>query len=167
MKTTNIYTDGACSQNGTWSGGAGVYVEQELGTISAYMAETETTNNIMEMKAFLYALKLVHSNVPNTTIVNIHSDSAYVINTLKKRWYVGWINRAKDGVWQTSKKEPVKNQEIWEEILKTEKLLAFHTINIIKVKAHSGIKGNEMADKLAVKGKILGQDIEWRVIDEL
>ena len=65
----SIYTDGACSTNGTWNGGAGVFIKMhEVGNPEPnekgfYMAALQTTNNVMEMEAFLFALKHAQETV--------------------------------------------------------------------------------------------------------
>ena len=89
-KKINYYTDGACSTNGTWNGGAGLFVELENSKEHYYFSALETTNNIMELEALKQALKHAIYNSKAEDEINIHSDSAYVLNTLIKGWYLGW-----------------------------------------------------------------------------
>lgn len=134
-----IYTDGACSQNGTWDGGWAVVVVADGEVISEFGGhEKETTNNRMEMLAFIGALEYA-KNLPVQN-VSIHTDSAYVSNAFAQRWIVNWI---KNG-WKNSKKEPVKNKDLWE------KIISYEIPKIIKVKGHADNLYNNRVDKLAV-----------------
>ncbi|PWK13814.1 RNase HI [Tumebacillus permanentifrigoris] len=137
MREVTIYTDGACSGNpgpGGW--GAVLMFGEHLKELSG--GEKLTTNNQMELLGVIEALKVLKYPCK----VNVYSDSAYVINCFKSRWYVNW---EKNG-WVNSKKEPVSNQELWMELLK---LYRFHNVTWNKVKGHSGDKWNERCDELA------------------
>ncbi len=137
-----VWTDGACSiqLEGCPGGWGAVCVSEKLGTIELSGYEMETTNNRMEMKAFLAGLKtLVESDEFEKVI---HTDSAYISNCFAQKWYVNW---QKNG-WVNSKKEAVKNQDLWEEILE----VYTSDIQIVKVKGHSGNVHNEWADRIAV-----------------
>jgi ribonuclease HI len=108
-----------------------------------YGGEKNTTNNIMEMKAIIEALKLLKTyEIP----VEIYTDSAYISNCMNQKWYEKWI---KNG-WKTANKKPVKNKELWMEILKYADKI--NTITFHKVPGHSGVELNEKADELANKG---------------
>lgn len=139
MPQFEVYTDGACANNqgvGLQLGGwAAVFVDGP----SLSGRENETTNNRMEMRAVIEALK----NTPKGSSIKIYSDSAYVINCFKQKWIDRW---EKNG-WITSTKKPVENKDLWLEMRQLEKQ---RNIEWIKVKGHSGNKWNEMADKLAV-----------------
>jgi ribonuclease HI len=147
-----IYTDGACSQNGTWKGGWGVVIvvgdeNKILHTFDG--SAIDTTNNAMELTAFKRALEFCHIHSNEDYEFIIYSDSAYILNCFDQKWYVNW---RKNG-WRNAKKEPVANKELWESILWTyEELLSDNVdITLVKVKGHSGNKYNELADKLAVE----------------
>ncbi|NLJ89110.1 MAG: ribonuclease HI [Epulopiscium sp.] len=139
MEIFEIYTDGACSNNqseGLQAGGwAAVFVNGKA--ISG--GDRATTNNRMEMKAVIEALK----NTPPGSYVKIYSDSAYIINCFNQKWIDKW---EKNG-WLTSNKKPVENKDYWVEIRQLEKE---RKVEWIKVKGHSGNPWNEKADKLAV-----------------
>lgn len=137
-----IYTDGACSHNGTWDGGWGVVVVENDKVIHTFGGgEKETTNNRMEMQGFLGALEYIKENSIGNAI--IYTDSAYVYNAFDK----GWINNWQRNGWVNSKKEPVKNQDLWMKMLTT------FIPEIRKVKGHADDEYNNLADKIAV---------EWR-----
>jgi ribonuclease HI len=136
-KEVIVYTDGACSGNpgpGGW--GAVLMFGEHLKEISG--GEKVTTNQRMELMAVIEALKLLKYPCK----VKVHSDSAYLINCFKSRWYVNW---EKNG-WVNSKKEPVANRDLWEELLR---LYRMHQIEWVKVKGHAGVRWNERCDELA------------------
>lgn len=137
MKEITIYTDGACSGNpgpGGW--GAVLIFQGNQKEISG--GAKDTTNNIMEMTAVIEALKLLKE----PCIVNLHSDSAYVVNAFNEHWIDGWIAKG----WVNSKKEPVKNKELWLELIE---LTNKHKVKFIKVKGHSTNELNNRCDYLA------------------
>ena len=140
-----IYTDGACSgnQNKKNVGGYGAVLKYRGHTKEIYDGEINTTNNKMEIKACVEALKsLKRKDIP----VEVYTDSAYVCNCINQTWYVKW---QKNG-WINSKKEPVENKELWIELLHEVENL--DDVVFIKVKGHSGVELNEYADRLANKG---------------
>ncbi len=134
-----IYTDGACSGNPGPGGWGAILIwngkEKELSG-----GEGQTTNNRMEMKAVIEALKALKK--PCT--VSIHSDSALIINAMTKGWIENWQKKG----WRKADKKPVENKELWIEMLN---VIQPHQVKWIKVKAHSGIELNERVDQLAVK----------------
>jgi len=99
----------------------------------------ETTNNIMEMTAVIEALKLLK----RPCNVEIYSDSAYVVNAFEQGWIYGWQKNN----WKTASKEPVKNKELWEELIALIK--THNNVKFIKVKGHSDNKLNNRCDELA------------------
>ena len=104
---------------------------------------TGTTNQQMEIKAVTEALKKIKNNKHK---IAIYSDSAYVINCFKQKWYKGWITNG----WKNSKKQPVANKEFWEELLEVIND-NWYEIEWIKVKGHDGAFYNELADDLATE----------------
>ena len=137
MKKVTIYTDGACSGNpgpGGW--GAVLMYGSHRKELSGYAAET--TNNRMELLAAVEALKALKSPCK----VDLYSDSAYLVNAWKQHWLDGW---QKNG-WKNSKKEPVQNQDLWQELLRLAKI---HQVNWIKVKGHSDNVENNRCDEMA------------------
>jgi ribonuclease HI len=137
MKKIIIYTDGACSGN-PGDGGWGAilrYGEREI-EISGF--EQNTTNNKMELKAAIEALK----RLKEPCEVELYSDSAYMINAFEKYWIKNW----KTNGWKTSSKEEVKNSDMWKEL---DGFNSFHKIKWIKVKGHADNEYNNRCDKLA------------------
>ena len=142
MKKVEIYTDGACSGNpgpGGWGAvlryrsGEKVY-EKELSG-----GDASTTNNRMELTAFIEALGLLKEPCE----VHFCSDSQYVINGLEKGWAKSWRARG----WKKADKSPALNPDLWEKALE---LAEKHTITYVWVKGHAGHPENERCDRLAV-----------------
>ena len=143
MKQVEIYTDGACSGNpgpGGWgallryrSPGGRVYEKELSGGADA------TTNNRMELTAFIEALGLLSE----PCAVRYCSDSQYVINGLEKGWARAWRARG----WKKADKSPAQNPDLWEKALA---LAEKHTITYVWVKGHAGHPENERCDQLAV-----------------
>lgn len=136
-KEVIIYTDGACSGNpgpGGW--GTILMYRDSKKEISGY--KEDTTNNIMEITAVIEGLKLLKEPCK----VQVYSDSAYVVNAFNQHWIENWIKKN----WQNSKKEPVKNKELWLELYA---LVKQHEVQFIKVKGHSDNEFNNRCDELA------------------
>ena len=92
----------------------------------------------MEITAVLEALKILKEPCE----VDVYSDSAYVVNTFEKGWIDNWV---KSG-WKTASKDPVKNVELWKELLE---LMKKHNVTFHKVKGHSDNELNNRCDELA------------------
>ena len=135
-KNIDIYTDGACSGN-PGKGGWGVYLKIDNEEIEFNGSQDNTTNNRMELTAVIEALKYLK----NKSNINLFTDSKYVMQGIEE-----WIYNWKKNNWKTSRKEPVKNKELWIEL---DKLVSLHNIQWKWVKGHSGDYGNERADYLA------------------
>ncbi|MEQ8200308.1 MAG: ribonuclease HI [Syntrophomonadaceae bacterium] len=138
MKEIDIYTDGACSGN-PGPGGWGVVLLSGRHSKEIRGAEPETTNQRMELQAVIEALSAL--KVAGWK-VNVHSDSAYVVNAFNQKWLDKWQRNG----WVNSKKEPVANQDLWKQLLE---LTRANEVRIIKVKGHAGHVYNERCDELA------------------
>lgn len=151
-----IYTDGACSENPGPGGWAAVFnTASKCRTISGN--EKLTTNNRMELRAVVEAFKRIVSKKTNSnTQYDIFSDSAYVVNTINNNWLEVWQNNN----WQTTKREDVKNRDLWEEFneLRLKAIEQGICITIHKVKGHSGNTFNELVDKLAREESIKAKE---------
>lgn len=146
-----VYTDGSCQGNGKThnTGGYGVVVYKDNKIIDAHSnREENTTNNIQELKAILWTM--IHYGQKTETPI-VYTDSNYAFNTLTS-WMYNW---QKSG-WLKSDKKPPENLDLIQAyyyLVKTG-----YRIDLRKVSGHSGIKGNELADKLAT-GKINPEDL--------
>ena len=131
-----IYTDGACSGN-PGPGGWGVFIENSGNVTELSGRDENTTNNRMELKAVIEALKFFTINSKLT----IHTDSKYVMDGAS-RWIINW----KKNNWKTASKNPVKNKELWERL---DQLNYLKKIKWKWVKAHDTNKLNNEVDLLA------------------
>jgi ribonuclease HI len=140
MKNVTIYTDGACRGNGKENtiGAYGIVLIYNEVKKEIKKSFVNTTNNIMELSAVIDALSMLKEPCS----VKIYSDSAYVVNAINQNWIKSWI---KNG-WRTSSKEPVKNRELWEKLIK---LMETHEVKFIKVKGHADNQYNNRCDELA------------------
>lgn len=136
-KEVIIYTDGACSGN-PGPGGWGTILMYKDTKKEISGGNPDTTNNVMEITAVIEGLKLLKKPCK----VQVYSDSAYVVNAFNQHWIENWIKKN----WQNSKKEPVKNKELWLELYA---LVKQHEVNFIKVKGHSDNEFNNRCDELA------------------
>ena len=131
-----IYTDGSCLTNPGSGGWAAIINENNKKKI-IIGNEKNTTNNRMELLAPINALKGIKSGPK----IKIYTDSQYVKNGITE-----WINKWLNNDWKTSKKEDVKNKDLWIELYNLTKFL---DIQWIWVKAHDGNPLNEEVDLLA------------------
>ena len=149
MKEVTIYTDGACSGN-PGKGGFGVILNY-MGRIKEISEGFEcTTNNRMEIMAALTGLNALKEPCK----VILYSDSKYLVDSVNQKWIDSW---QKNG-WKNSKREKVKNKELFEELIK---LLTIHDVELRWVKGHDGHPENERCDFLATsaaKGDNLKED---------
>lgn len=141
MRLVEIYTDGACSGNPGPGGWAAILKYQDVEkAISGRVPGT--TNNRMELYSVISALRLLKGPCE----LKIHSDSAYLIDAFNRGWLKSWQAKG----WKTTGKEPVKNQDLWRELLE---LSAPHKVTWVKVKGHADDAYNNACDALA-RGEI-------------
>lgn len=138
MKTVTIYTDGACSGN-PGPGGWGAILEWNGVEKELSGGENPTTNNRMELLAVISALEKLNQSC----VVELYSDSKYVIDSLTKGWLDSWI---KNG-WRKADKKPVLNVDLWERLLP---LLSKHEVHYHWVKGHAENEKNNRCDQMAV-----------------
>ena len=139
MKTVTIYTDGACSGN-PGPGGWGAILEWNGVEKEISGGAPETTNNRMELTGVIRALELLKESC----VVELYSDSKYVIDALSKGWVYGW-GRKKG--WIKSDKKPALNVDLWEQLLP---LIDRHQVHYHWVKGHASNAKNNRCDELAV-----------------
>ena len=133
-----IHTDGSCLENpgnGGWA--AIINMNGSIKKISG--SKKNTTNNRMELIAPINALKSINSDEE----IKIYTDSQYV-----KLGITEWINTWVKNNWKTSKKEEVKNKDLWTELYNLNRTLK---VKWVWIKAHAGNPLNEEVDLLAKK----------------
>ena len=108
MKTVTIYTDGACSGN-PGPGGWGAILAWQGHEKELSGGEAATTNNRMELTAVLTALALLKE----PCVVELYSDSKYVVDAIEKGWLYGWQKKG----WIKADKKPVLNVDLWQQLL--------------------------------------------------
>ena len=138
MKTVEIYTDGACSGN-PGPGGWGAILRYKETEKELSGGAADTTNNRMELTAVIEALALLKE----PCIVELYSDSKYVIDGLSKGWAKGWQKRG----WIKSDKKPALNPDLWERLLA---LTDRHEMHYHWVKGHAENEKNNRCDQMAV-----------------
>ncbi|HLT61151.1 MAG TPA: ribonuclease H [Microlunatus sp.] len=129
-----VFTDGACAGNPGPGGWAWAVDESYF----AAGADPATTNQRMEIRAALEAVTALDGPLL------VVSDSTYVVNCFRDRWWRGWLDRG----WVNSAKKPVANRDLWEPLIEAVRDrgdVAFHW-----VKGHSGDRMNDFVDHLAV-----------------
>ena len=141
MKVT-IYTDGS-SRGNPGPGGYGCvlqFVDTKGALHERELSQgfSNTTNNRMELLGVIVALEALK----RPCIVEVHSDSQYVVNAFNQHWVEGWQKRG----WKNAKKEPVKNIDLWKRLLAAKQK---HQVNFHWVKGHDGHEQNERCDTLA------------------
>lgn len=134
-----IYTDGGCSGNPGPGGWAFVALAQNGAMIACQSGgERQTTNNRMELRAVISALEFAQDMSAESVV--ICTDSQYVKNGI-----TDWIRKWKINGWKNSKKEAVKNRELWEEL---DDKVSHDRMSFRWVKGHAGIEFNEKCDQM-------------------
>lgn len=137
-----VYTDGACAGNpgpGGWA-----WAVAPTGSPSASGGEARSTNQRMEIRAVLEALRALDGPVV------VFSDSTYVVNCFRDRWWEGWLRRG----WVNSKRQPVANRDLWEPLVELVRSRE-DEVSFRWVKGHSGDPMNDLVDRLAVEAAAL------------
>ena len=138
MKQVTLYTDGACSGN-PGPGGWGAILEYKGHEREMSGGEDNTTNNRMELTAVIRGLMALKE----PCVVELYSDSKYVIDGLSKGWAAGWQKRG----WIKADKKPALNPDLWEKLLE---LTAKHEMHYHWVKGHAENPKNNRCDEMAV-----------------
>jgi len=132
-----LFTDGACSGNPGPGGWAAIIVDDGTERV-VFGAEPHTTNQRMELLAAIEGL----AAIPGRRRVDLHTDSAYVMNCFRDRWWEKWERNG----WLGAGKKPVTNRDLWERLLRETRR---HDVVWHKVKGHSGHVMNDRVDALA------------------
>lgn len=137
MKHIEMYTDGACSGNPGPGGWGTILVfkgrEKEM---SGFVPDT--TNNRMEIFAVVQGLRALKE----PCMIDVYSDSAYVVNAFLEHWIENWQRRG----WKKADKSAVENQDLWNQLLIC---MQPHTVTFHKVKGHADHPYNNRCDALA------------------
>lgn len=131
-----IATDGACKGN-PGPGGWGAIIRYGGHEKEIAGGEPETTNNRMELRAAIEALNALK----RPCRVKLSIDSTYVKDGITQ-----WVHNWQKNGWRTAAKKPVKNADLWQDLVQAVKR---HQIEWIWVKGHAGDVDNERADQLA------------------
>lgn len=133
-----LYSDGACDTTTGRGGWATIlnYKGQEL-VLSGN--ERDTTNNRMELRGLLEGLLVLKRPCQ----IKVVTDSQY----LRKAFTDGWILKWQRNGWKTAGGDPVKNKELWEQLIAQAQI---HSLTFVWVKGHAGHGENERVDALAV-----------------
>jgi ribonuclease HI len=156
---TVVYTDGSCLGNPgpggwAWAGPDGAW---------ASGCEPRTTNQRMEITAVLEALRAL----PGPLLVV--SDSTYVVNCFRDRWWAGWQRRG----WRNASGQPVANRDLWEPLLALV-LDGQRAVRFAWVRGHAGDPMNERVDALATeaaaeqrgaRGAVTPRARSWPAVD--
>lgn len=151
MRKLEVYTDGATSKNGydgAKGGHAFIVLEDEkvIGRGAGTNASWEVaTNQRMELWAAIGGCRNALTQLgEDEGDIYIYSDSAYLVNCYSQGWWRKWI---KNG-WLNSKKEEVKNKDLWERLIP---LFEDKRVHFKKVKGHTGKNDwNSVVDQMAV-----------------
>lgn len=148
-RPVEVYVDGACSANGKKDAraGWGAYYGEGDPRNACGPVEGKQSNNTGELRAIVDVLRTLLDD-PRKLI--IYSDSKYAIQCLG--WAPGW--RRKD--WRTASGAPVQNVELVREMVRLHSARAGPT-ELVHVRGHAGIAGNEAADRLARRGAAGGR----------
>lgn len=144
MPILRIYTDGACAgnQSDVNVGGWGAVLEFGEHQKELFGGEANTTNNRMELTAVIEAFRALKA--PGQT-VQVFTDSAYVANCFRERWYESW----EQNKWKNAARKSVENQELWKELLS---LVRQHHVDFFRVKGHVNLNSKSTDfDKLYEK----------------
>jgi ribonuclease HI len=134
----SVWTDGACSGNPGPGGWAWALDETMLPGTYASGGAAHTTNQRMEIQAALEAVLAIDGPLL------VVSDSTYVVNCFRDRWWQGWLDRG----WTSSARQPVKNRDLWEPLIGS--FVSRGDVAFTWVKGHSGDPMNDFVDALAV-----------------
>jgi ribonuclease HI len=135
-----VYTDGSCLRNP----GPGGWAWAVPGGDFESGPDAHTTNQRMEITAALRAIEALGPDAGPEGLL-VRSDSTYVVNCFRQRWWAGWRARG----WLNSQKKPVANRELWEPLFAVA-LDGGVTVAWEWVKGHSGDRWNDVVDRLAV-----------------
>lgn len=139
-----IAIDGACKNNGKpdcVSASAMLLHDTDTSKrIVKFGSEQQSTNQRGEILALILALhEIVERDLKDTIIV---SDSEFIVNTINKEWYKNWPNKG----WVNASGDPIKNQDLWEQVISY--MQQIEDLTIYHIKGHSVSIGKVLAMRL-------------------
>ncbi len=134
----HIFTDGACDPNPGPGGWAFVVTENGAIIHSESGSDETTTNNRMEMQAVIAVLRWMQSS--GYAAAQVHSDSQYCVKGTNE-WRHGWARKN----WMRGE-NLIPNADLWQQM---SAIIDAVSVSLNWVRGHSGIPGNEAADRLA------------------
>jgi ribonuclease HI len=99
----------------------------------------------MEITAALEAVRTLGATDGPIEVV---SDSTYVVNCFRDKWYLGWQRRG----WTNSQRKPVANRDLWEPLV--DQVVTRGAVTFRWVKGHSADPMNDLVDRLAVEAAL-------------
>lgn len=144
MSQLVIYTDGAARGN-PGNGGYGAVLQWGNTMKEISQGYRHTTNNRMELMGVIAALKMLTRTGLDITI---YTDSAYIVNSVEKKWLFGWVKKGFAGK---------KNEDLWRQFLQEYKK---HNIKFVWVKGHASNRWNNRCDELATAAADSGNLLE-------
>lgn len=148
-----VYTDGGAINN-PGPGGYGAVICRDGKEEELSGGYGHTTNNRMELMAVIVALRRLQQEKRR---IHLHSDSSYVVNSIEKKWILGWQRND----WHKADGKPVLNKDLWLELIRLREPL---DVRFVWVKGHAGNPLNERCDRLAVaaaRGQNLPDDLGY------
>lgn len=140
-KHVTAYTDGSCD-TGSGDGGWAYLLTFNGASKQRSGFQPGTTNNRMELTAAVRALEALQERCTVTLV----TDSQY----LKRAFTDGWLDTWQRNGWKTAARSPVKNKDLWLELLR---LTAQHDVRWSWTRGHAGHAENEAVDKLALQAR--------------
>ncbi len=142
-ESVTIHTDGACTGNPGPGGFAAIIEISSAETVTVTGGDPATTNNRMELAAVIESIRAINT-MPgmDDCPITVRSDSKYVINAFKEDWIGRWQNNG----WLTARREPVLNQDLWQDLSHQ---ITNHPMTWRWVKGHAGDAMNERCDQMA------------------
>ena len=142
-QNVTIHTDGACAGNPGPGGFGAVATIGGKDYLTVIGGSPHTTNNRMELTAVIQGIRAVNQEAElRDSPITVRSDSTYVVKAFNNDWIDNWQRNG----WINSKRKPVPNQDLWNELLQA---IGHHQVTWEWVKGHSGDPMNERCDRLA------------------
>ena len=137
----DLFSDGGAEPN-PGNGGFGVILSYKGKRKEFFQGYRLTTNNRMELMGVIFGLECLKTK----SIVNVYTDSKYVIDGIE----LGWAKKWRSKNWFRVKNEKAINHNLWARLL--ELIEKHESVTLNWVKGHAGHPENERCDELANLG---------------